>query len=211
MLLKFDNQLASLPTRFTIVSRLVLLWLLISFLGLSGCSLSPWLSGGGSEDDVDPYLTGQFDAALEAMAQQQWQQAEQLLLAITQVRPDLSGPWVNLGVVYQQQESHHQALQAWQQAATVNPNNADAYNYLGVYYRQQGDFKQAREYYAQGLVVAPENQFLLLNMAILLDLYLADWPQALHYYQRYQQLVGEEDQQVTGWIIDLQRRISQGQ
>ena len=46
-----------------------------------------------------------------------------------------------------------------------------------------------------------------LNLGILFDIYLQDLVKALQEYEKYQSLTQQEDSQVAGWIVDIQRRI----
>ena len=45
-----------------------------------------------------------------------------------------------------------------------------------------------------------------LNLGILFDLYLQDLEKALQQYRKYQKLTSDENTQVAGWIIDIERR-----
>ena len=47
-----------------------------------------------------------------------------------------------------------------------------------------------------------------MNLGILFDLYLQDLEQALAHYRRYQELMSEENEQVAGWIVDIERRLN---
>jgi len=42
---------------------------------------------------------------------------------------------------------------------------------------------------------------------VIAELYLLDLQTALEHYNRYRQLTDKEDQQVAGWIADLERRL----
>ena len=47
------------------------------------------------------------------------------------------------------------------------------------------------------------------NLAILLDLYVADPAGALPHYERYQTLTSGADPQVAGWLTELRTRLGQ--
>jgi lipoprotein NlpI len=49
------------------------------------------------------------------------------------------------------------------------------------------------------------------NLAILLDLYLADPAAALPHYERYQTLTSGADTEVAGWVKELKARLGQGE
>jgi len=47
------------------------------------------------------------------------------------------------------------------------------------------------------------------NLALLLDLYLADPAAALPHYERYGQLAGAGDREAAAWLVELQARLGQ--
>lgn len=149
-----------------------------------------------------------FNDAIAAMNNKQWPQAENLLLRVTSSSPNLSGGYVNLGIVYQAKGEPEKAEQALNQAVRVNSNNLDAYNQLAIFKREAGDFPAAEAAYKKALVVWPFHPASHKNIGILYDLYMGKSAEALLHYQAYQQLLPEPDKQVNGWIVDLERRLS---
>ena len=163
-----------------------------------------------------------FQSATEAFSTNQWQQAEQDLLWITEHYSELSGPWLNLALLYDKM-SHDKTLDdktlddktngpdkveyAFSRAIETNNQNVYAYNQYGVFLRKQGDFAKAEKNYKQALVVWPDFPEGHLNLAILYDLYLGKLTLALHHYESYQALQDEPKRQVSGWIIDVRRRL----
>ncbi len=148
-----------------------------------------------------------FAQALTALQGQQWQKAEVLLQELTVEHPQLSGPWLNLGIVYRRTDRLEQAQQAFAQAIAANGKNLDAYNQLAVVKREQGDFAGAEGLYLQALEVWPQHAASHRNIGILYDLYLGQFDKALLHFESYQQLQQEPDRQIAGWIIDLKRRL----
>ncbi len=169
----------------------------------------------------DPYLAqakplpagaaADFEQAQQAMAAQQWQNAQSLLEQMTQLYPSLSGPYVNLGLVYRQQNKSQLAIDAFKRAIAVNPLNSSAYNQLGVLYREQGEFQQAEQSYLQALEVWPHNAVVHRNLGILYDLYMGRFAEALQHYQMSQKVAAEPERRIEGWIVDLQRRMTDQQ
>ncbi len=208
--------------------RWILVLPLSMVLPLSGCSAFHSLSGGapveqhsiaGATDaavSVNPYLLDrkpvskrarqQFDQALEAMRLKQWSRAESTLKLLNADFPELSGPWLNLGITYIALERPEQAEAALQRAITVNPNNLDAYNQLAALRRQDGDFRSAEKLYQQALEVWPDHAPSHLNLGILYDVYLGELLKADEHYRAYQALQPEPDKRVAGWLLDLQRQ-----
>jgi Flp pilus assembly protein TadD len=169
----------------------------------------------------NPYLAHQkpvpeqarieFEAAQKAMAAKKWDRAEAILRQMTQAYPTLSGPYVNLGLVYRQQEQHDLAADAFAEAIKVNPLNDTAYNQLAILHRERGKFAEAEGLYLKALEVWPHNPVAHRNLAILYDLYMGRLADALHHYQMSQKLADESERKLAGWIVDLQRRIAEQQ
>jgi len=85
-----------------------------------------------------------------------------------------------------------------------------ALNELGMLYRRTGKFAAARASYERALSIDPNYHYALRNLGVLCDLYLGDLQCALHTYQSYDELVGN-DAQVKIWIADIQNRLNPGQ
>jgi Flp pilus assembly protein TadD len=159
-----------------------------------------------AEAPVSPALQQAYDQALAQLSAGHNKEAEQALLALTKRAPELSGPYANLGIIYQRSGRTKEAIEALNRAIQLNPRRAVYYNELGIIYRQEGKFDDARRQYNKALDIDPDYALAHLNIAILYDLYLQDPKAALPHYQRYQQLLPAEDAVVTKWIIELQRR-----
>ena len=71
--------------------------------------------------------------------------------------------------------------------------------------RERGQFAAARASDEQALQVDPDHAPAHRNLAVVLDLYLADPGAALEHLERYQALTGEE-RPVTSWIADVKQR-----
>ncbi|WP_049723163.1 tetratricopeptide repeat protein [Gilvimarinus polysaccharolyticus] len=171
----------------------------------------------------NPYLTApapaisaqtqtQFKRARKQMDQQQWGEARHTLQTLVAQSPNLSGPWLNLGIVWLHLEAPGQARAAFERALAANALNVDAYNQLAALERRAGDFAKADALYADALSVWPHSADTHCNRGILYDLYMGRWPDALAHYQacRYlrEQQTGAVDNTVNGWVIDLERRIA---
>ena len=83
---------------------------------------------------------------------------------------------------------------------------ANILRYLGLVIQEQGEFEAAEQEYLSALAIADDDPLTHHNIGILYDLYLGIPHLALTHYQRYQELTGEGDRRVAGWIVDLQRR-----
>lgn len=168
--------------------------------------------------DTNPYFEQEVNApsaaralfadAVRAMQSQQWPQAESILLQVVSQYPDLSGPYLNLGIVYRHRNQMDKAKEAFAQAATINSMNIDALNQLALINRELGDFKAAETHYLSALSIWPKHADSHRNLGILYDLYMGEFDKALQHFEIYQYLQNEPNRQVAGWIIDLQRRIN---
>jgi tetratricopeptide (TPR) repeat protein len=167
---------------------------------------------------ANPYLTSNkkvtkeavsaFNAALVSMQSEEWDLAEQQLTTLTQTYSDLSGPWVNLGLVYRHQKKWEEAAAAFSQASVINPLNNDAYVEFAVMQRENGKFVEAEQLYAKALQVWPHNAEALINLGILYDMYMGRFADALVQFELAQQLMPEPNQELDGWVIDIKRRLS---
>lgn len=159
-----------------------------------------------AEPPVNSAARADYERALSALKAGREREAEQALLAMGRAYPDLSGPKANLGILYFRLGKIEEAEQALAQAIKINPERPAYYNQLGIVYRAHGRFGDARKAYEQALRLDPNYSKAHLNIGILYDLYLNDPTNALHHYQRYQQLHNPADKQVAKWIVDLNQR-----
>ncbi|MDH5230169.1 MAG: tetratricopeptide repeat protein [Gammaproteobacteria bacterium] len=147
-----------------------------------------------------------YQQTIELMKQSDLAKAKQNLLSLTESEPAWVGVWVNLGIIAMRQGDPVSAEAHFKQALARDERNAVAHNYLGMILRQQGQFKKAESAYLNALKYNKNYSYAWRNLGILYDLYLLDYEQAKKTYLRYQQLVGERDQQVAGWLADMERR-----
>lgn len=167
---------------------------------------NPYLSNPPS---VPGRAKDEFANAVSAMNANQWKDAEGMLTLMTETYPSLSGPYVNLGVCLYHREKWDDAEAALKKAITVNKTNMDAYTALGVLYREQGKFTDAEQTYLAALSVWPHHAESHRNLGILYDLYMGKFTPALEHYKMLQRLLPEENRQVKGWVIDLERRLGE--
>ena len=151
-----------------------------------------------------------FDSAAAAQREQQWAQAEPQWQQLIEQYPQLSGPHLNLALLYAQTQRSELAEAEFKQALQINPNNIGAYDQYGVWLREQTRTQEAEAIYLQALARDPAHADTHLNLGILYDLYLGKLPQALEHYQRYLELTNDEKSPVHGWVVDLQRRMKAG-
>ncbi len=149
-----------------------------------------------------------FDRAVALIESGQLDAAEVLLLELTSDQPELAGPWVNLGHIYLASERPAEAEKMFLAALDANPHNCGALNQLGVMARRQGRFGEAEAYYQRCIDAAPLYPHAHLNLAILYELYMGRLGEALAAYNDYQVMLSEPDARVSGWVMDLERRVA---
>lgn len=149
----------------------------------------------------------QFDSALAAQNAQQWDEAERQFNQLLTTYPQLSGPALNLALIYAQTQRAQLADAFFTRALTINPKSAEAGDQYGIWLRTQGRFDDAERIYLQVLASNPDYANAHLNLAILYDLYLGKSAPALEHYQRYLELTNDEKSPVHGWMSELQRRM----
>jgi len=166
---------------------------------------NPYLA---TKPSVPDKAKDEFAQATEAMNAEQWSKAEGILVLMTETWPNLSGPYVNLGIAQYRQSHLAQAEDSLKGAIHVNAANMDAYTWLGVLYREQGRFNDAEANYKAALAIWPHHVDSLRNLGILYDLYLGRFDEALVQYKLLQRVLPEESRQLKGWVRDLERRLA---
>ncbi len=141
-----------------------------------------------------------------AMASGQWEQASRLFQSLRSVRPNHSEIHANLGWISRQQGNSDLALSSYRKAFDLNPQDAVSANNLSLLLREKGRFKEAVAVLKEGLEYSPGTAELHYNLAVIAELYLLDLRTALEHYKAYQAITKEDEQQVAGWIADLERR-----
>ena len=89
--------------------------------------------------------------------------------------------------------------------------SAEGHNRLGIAYRRLGRMTEARAAYEQAIAADPAMPAPHRNLAVLLDLYLAQPGPALEQYEQYQRLDGGADAQAGPWLEELRARMKQTQ
>ncbi|GAA3964435.1 tetratricopeptide repeat protein [Allohahella marinimesophila] len=161
----------------------------------------------------------QYAAALALMEDGDIEGAQSQLIALTREVPELSEPYVTLGLLVEQNgniettdtsETREQQAQQWyERALRANRREDRAHHQLAVLARKRGDFETAERHYQAALEIQPDQPLYHRNIGILYDIYLGKPAVALEQYETYLDLVGE-DEQVSLWIVDLKSRMESG-
>ncbi len=149
-----------------------------------------------------------YDRALGLLRQERYREAIAELVELTEKAPEITAPYVDLGIAYGHTGDLERAAAALETAALLSPEHPIVHNELGIVYRRSGRFHDARAEYEKALAVFSDFHFARRNLAVLCDLYLADVECALQNYRMYLDSVGE-DPEVEIWIADLAARSGQ--
>jgi tetratricopeptide (TPR) repeat protein len=120
--------------------------------------------------------------------------------------PELAGPYINLGIAYRETGDTDAAMAAVNTAIELNPDNPVAHLQRAILAREAGDFQAALDAYDRALTLRSDYALAHRNLGILYDLYLQQSAKALVHYRRYLELVGNDDETVRGWVVDIERR-----
>lgn len=159
-----------------------------------------------TETAVPDVALREYRFAIEAVRGGNQDLAEQQLKEMLEKYPSLSGPAYNLAVLKKKQGKNEEASSYLDIALNRNYSNFDARNLKGVLLREQGEFDQAEQVYLDIINswggYAPAYR----NLGVLYDLYMGRVDEALVYYRQYNYMIAEPDPQVSGWIVDIERR-----
>lgn len=208
-----------LSPRFTSKSLTTLTTLAI--LVMTGCASGPKPAGESGRDgvqtrpggkpgtalEVPPKVMTLYEQAVSSMASGDTIDAELRFQEFLLQYPGYPGAHVNLAIIFADRGDDQGAENSLTDALIIDPEHAAALNQLGMLLRRQGKFQDAEAAYLKAINVSPDYALAHYNLGVLNDLYLQRLDAALQHYERYQELVGE-DQQVSKWIADLKRRIT---
>jgi len=192
---------------------------LLVLLAMAGCASGPRPVADGQEGgagqgaqsqetrDVPPKALTLYEQAVSSMASGDSIDAELRFQEFLLQYPDFAGAHVNLAIIFAARGDLQAAENSLTDALILAPRHPAALNQLGMLLRRQGKFQEAESAYLKAITASPDYALAHYNLGVLNDLYLRHLDAALMYYERYQELVGE-DKQVTRWIADLKRRIS---
>jgi Tfp pilus assembly protein PilF len=168
-------------------------------------------SAGGVAEPVPETIAAAYQRALAAMRAENWLEAELELEQLTGEQPAYPGPLVNLALVYLHDGRRDDARAALERALSIDPGHAAANTQLGIMLREDGKFAEAEDAYRRALDTDPEHSLAHYNLGVLLDIYLRRTAEALEHYESYQSTLAQPNETVARWIIDLRRRVGNGE
>ncbi|WP_319409581.1 tetratricopeptide repeat protein [uncultured Desulfosarcina sp.] len=128
------------------------------------------------------------------------------LETVMEASPNVSAPYINLGIAYARTGQADKAEAQFKKALELAPGHPVACNAYGLLCRRAGRFDEARTLYEQALARYPLYYPVHKNLGILCDLYLNDLACALEHYEQYSE-AKPDDKQVDAWIADLRNRM----
>lgn len=208
--------------RFTKSIRM--LCLPAAMLALAACASGPLPSTNGAATEpqtdangravtlreIPPEAQTLYEQATAAMASGDMIDAELRFQSFLLQYPDYPGAHVNLAIIFGERGDDSAAEGSLTDALIIDPQYPPALNQLGMLLRRQGKFNEAASAYERAISASPDYALAHYNLGVLNDLYLKRLDVALQHYERYQELVGE-DEQVTRWIADIKRRLGTNQ
>jgi Flp pilus assembly protein TadD len=149
-----------------------------------------------------------YEQAVSELERGEQQQGIRRLQVVADAAPELSAPRIDLGIAYHQVGNLEAAEQNLRRALELNPHHPIVLNELGIILRKTGRFQEAKRSYQAALAVYPGFHYARRNLAVLCDLYMADFDCALQNYEAYMATVPSDDQ-ASMWIKDLRYRMNQ--
>ena len=188
----------------------------LAILALAGCASGPKPADTGADvataeaREITPQALTMYEQAVASMAAGDEIDAELRFQEFLLQFPDYPGAHVNLAIIFAGRGDLVAAENALTDALIIDPEHAPALNQLGMTLRRQGKFEEADAAYRRAITASADYALAHYNLAVLNDLYLRRYDEALEHYERYQVLAGE-DEQVGRWIADLKRRVAANQ
>ena len=195
--------------------RLILLGLVLAAAGCASTGPRPDGAGQAAPGDVraaevPPEALTMYEQAVAVMASGDYLDAELRFKEFLLQYPGYPGAHVNLAIIHVNNDNDEDARAAVDAALAIDPDYAPALNQLGMLHRRNGNFLEAEAAYLKAVTASPDYALAHYNLGVLNELYLQRLDSALQHFERYQEIVGD-DEQVEKWITDLQRRVAASQ
>ena len=198
--------------------RLTMLGLVLAVAGCASTGSGPDGADRGGQpvsadaraDEVPPEALTMYEQAVAVMASGDLLDAELRFKEFLLLYPGYPGAYVNLAIIHVKYNNDDRAREAVDAALAIDPDYAPALNQLGMLHRRNGNFLEAEAAYLKAVTASPDYALAHYNLGVLNELYMQRLDSALQHFERYQELVGG-DEQVEKWITDLQRRVAASQ
>ena len=158
-----------------------------------------------------PVLTAihqaEYQTGLEMIKSKSFAQAQTIFSSLTKTYPNLAGAYVNLAIINIAKSDEQLAEQHINKAIEINPNNVDALIQLANWSQKKGEFKKVERYLLTAEAADSSNETVQYNLAVLYELYLQRFDDAIDHYENYVALTTSDDKEtVKRWIKLLERK-----
>lgn len=179
---------------------------------LAGCASVPGTNTATPDPagEIPPRVRTSYEQAVALMAAGDLTEAELRFDTFLLEHPGYPGAHVNLAIMHAEQGDDGAAETAILKALELDPAHPAALNQLGMLRRRQGRFEEAETAYMKAVTADPGYALAHYNLGVLYELYLQRLEPALQHFEAYQEL-GDGDEQVDRWIVDLRRRVAASQ
>lgn len=164
-----------------------------------------------SVESTKPVLTklhqSEYEKGLDLMKAKSYDQAHIIFTKLTTSYPNLAGAYVNLALIYNAKSDGNKAELTISKALEINPNNVDALIQMAVLSQKSGRFKDVERYLLTAEAIESSNQIVQYNLAVLYEIYLQQYDDAINHYENYLALTSNDDKEtVKRWIQLLERK-----
>lgn len=170
--------------------------------GLWGCATQKRADLAAQLASLDEQAWQTYHRALTDLEDGKNLAAVAALESLTLSNPDVAEIWLNLALAHYHHNDLERAGQISDAILERWPETVPAHNLAGMIAMQAGEFDVAEARFENALLLNPGYVNALYNMALLKDVYLRDVPQAIHYYQRYLEYAGD-DEETGHWLEEL--------
>jgi Tfp pilus assembly protein PilF len=148
-----------------------------------------------------------YQKALELMKNKSFDEAHRIFSELIASYPNLAGAYVNLAFINKAKSDDTKAEENINKALEINPNNVDALIQRAAYSQNKGEFKKVELYLLTAEAADSSNEIVQYNLAILYELYLQQYDDAIDHYENYIALSSNEDKEtVKRWVMLLERK-----
>lgn len=171
---------------------------------LSGCAQYPQQRPPDYKPDISRGDITNFKKAVDSLKNNETIKAETMLKELTSDNPEISGPWVNLGLIYYKMNQYFKSELAINNALKLNPHNPYALNLSGILARKKGDIQLAHSLYTKAIKHKNNYAIVHYNLALLYDIYFQDLSTASRHYRKYLALINGKDKHTVDWLEQIQ-------
>jgi tetratricopeptide (TPR) repeat protein len=158
-----------------------------------------------------PVLTAlhqaEYQKALGLMKAKSFDKAFTIFTDLTTFYPNLAGAYVNLALIYKAKSDEEKAEKIISRALDINPNNVDALIQLAAFSQKKGEFNKVEQYLLTAEAADRSSDTVQYNLAVLYELYLQQYDDAIDHYENYIALTSNDDKEIVKrWVQLLERK-----